>query len=31
MTLFLVMNCCCEPLMTCPPEKAESAMKPPLA
>ena len=29
--LLRTMNCCCEPLMTVPPEKAESAMNPPLA
>ena len=32
MVLLRTMNCCCEPLMTAPPpEKAESAMNPPLA
>ena len=32
MVLLRTMNCCCEPLMTGPPpEKAESAMNPPLA
>src|SRR3954471_9892238 len=29
--LLRTKNCCCEPLITVPPEKAESAMKPPLA
>src|SRR4051794_24482223 len=30
-TLLRTKNCCCEPLVTGPPENAESAMKPPLA
>src|SRR3954462_9033882 len=30
-SLWRTKNCCCEPLTTVPPEKAESEMKPPLA
>jgi hypothetical protein len=30
-SLLRSRNCCCEPLTTGPPEKAESEMKPPLA